>query len=572
MRLKAEQARTQAEKEQTHAELTRADGNLTVALAALDQIFMTEIEDRVRRERKLTQEDRRFLEKGLAFYERFAARNSAHGGLQTESARAYRRVGDLQLGLMHWPEAESGFRKAIPVFENIRVQSPDLADYHRELASSFEGLSRALWQQQRADEAIKASERALPYWEGLAASGTERPDVRFGLAHCLGQEALLLAHNGRYGEAEQTLTRVLDLFAKLKNEFPRDRRYRRDWAYTHSCLAGDVLHATKRLTEAEQHYHESIAAYRALAEEAPDDFWYPRCLGHELICLGFVLKDMGQRIPAEQLYRQAIEVQENILARDPPAINEHRHLLAQFVGHLAHFLAEGDRFSEAEAAFRRSATIRETIIADLVDPDDEQERQNQRRLISVDYVGLIQTFQLAAEKTATDRARPEDDRKASAAALRAHTREIERDATRAGHLAAGELNGLAWKVVVKKDSDAEDVACAVEMAGKAAELAPNDGNIWNTLGIARYRAGDFKQAVADLQKSTQLRNGGSSFDLFFLAMVHWQLGNKTEARNWYDQAVRWMEKNQPTNEELSRFRTEAAELLLITPSSPATQP
>ena len=46
-------------------------------------------------------------------------------------------------------------------------------------------------------------------------------------------------------------------------------------------------------------------------------------------------------------------------------------------------------------------------------------------------------------------------------------------------------------------------------------------------------------------------------------MANWQLGKKEEARKWYDKAVEWMEKNQPKNEELRRFRAEAAELLRI---------
>lgn len=44
-------------------------------------------------------------------------------------------------------------------------------------------------------------------------------------------------------------------------------------------------------------------------------------------------------------------------------------------------------------------------------------------------------------------------------------------------------------------------------------------------------------------------------------MAYWQSDNKDEARKWFDRAVTWMEKNQPQNEELRRFRTEAAELL-----------
>ena len=38
---------------------------------------------------------------------------------------------------------------------------------------------------------------------------------------------------------------------------------------------------------------------------------------------------------------------------------------------------------------------------------------------------------------------------------------------------------------------------------------------------------------------------------------------KGKAREWYDRAMQWMDKNQPTDEELLRFRAEAAELLVI---------
>ena len=81
------------------------------------------------------------------------------------------------------------------------------------------------------------------------------------------------------------------------------------------------------------------------------------------------------------------------------------------------------------------------------------------------------------------------------------------------------------------------------------------------LGAAHYRAGDWKAAVAALEKSTTARNGGDSNGWFFLAMAHRQLGDKAEARKWYDQAVAWMDKNQPENEQLRHFRAEAAKLL-----------
>jgi hypothetical protein len=56
---------------------------------------------------------------------------------------------------------------------------------------------------------------------------------------------------------------------------------------------------------------------------------------------------------------------------------------------------------------------------------------------------------------------------------------------------------------------------------------------------------------------------GDAAQWFFLAMAHWQLDEKDKARKWFDQAVEWMDKNQPKNEELRRFRAEAAELMKI---------
>jgi hypothetical protein len=55
--------------------------------------------------------------------------------------------------------------------------------------------------------------------------------------------------------------------------------------------------------------------------------------------------------------------------------------------------------------------------------------------------------------------------------------------------------------------------------------------------------------------------GGDAYQWFFLAMAHWQLGQKEKARELYDRAVQWMDKNEPKNEELRRFRAEASQLL-----------
>jgi hypothetical protein len=73
-----------------------------------------------------------------------------------------------------------------------------------------------------------------------------------------------------------------------------------------------------------------------------------------------------------------------------------------------------------------------------------------------------------------------------------------------------------------------------------------------------------RAAVEVLEKSDELLKGNAlSFNDFLLPMSHWQLGNKDEARKRYDEALAWMEKNAPQDDELRRFRVEAEELLKI---------
>jgi hypothetical protein len=46
-------------------------------------------------------------------------------------------------------------------------------------------------------------------------------------------------------------------------------------------------------------------------------------------------------------------------------------------------------------------------------------------------------------------------------------------------------------------------------------------------------------------------------------MAQWQLGDKEQARASCGRAARWMDKNDPLNPRLRRFRAEAAGLLNV---------
>jgi hypothetical protein len=138
---------------------------------------------------------------------------------------------------------------------------------------------------------------------------------------------------------------------------------------------------------------------------------------------------------------------------------------------------------------------------------------------------------------------------------------------------------LAWELATNSDPKLRDTARAVVLAERVVDLSRKQGddrdtdgrnrlgNYWNTLGVARYRTDKLEGAIDALQTSLKFANGGepryACEDWFFLAMASWKLDHKDVARSWYDRAVAWAMKNEPKDEELRRFRAEAAALLGI---------
>jgi eukaryotic-like serine/threonine-protein kinase len=123
------------------------------------------------------------------------------------------------------------------------------------------------------------------------------------------------------------------------------------------------------------------------------------------------------------------------------------------------------------------------------------------------------------------------------------------------------LNGLAWILVRAGDRPARDYDEALVLARKCVALNPKDGELVNTLALAEYRVRHWNEAIAAAKRSIELRNGGSAFDWFLLAMANAQNHEKVEARTWFDKAVAHTKEKDPNNAELLQIWKEAAGLL-----------
>jgi serine/threonine protein kinase len=130
------------------------------------------------------------------------------------------------------------------------------------------------------------------------------------------------------------------------------------------------------------------------------------------------------------------------------------------------------------------------------------------------------------------------------------------------------LNNLAWSLTSVPADPWFDPTRGLALAQKAVALEPGQWSFLNTLGVAEFRARDWKTAAKVLQQSITF-TGGGAHDLFFLAMTYWHQGDKKHAREMYERAVAWTNKHQPNDPELRLFRAEAAALLGLAPDTQA---
>ncbi len=128
------------------------------------------------------------------------------------------------------------------------------------------------------------------------------------------------------------------------------------------------------------------------------------------------------------------------------------------------------------------------------------------------------------------------------------------------------MNEVAWTAVKKPSSDPEQSKRGLELAKRLIEMVPDNGDYLNTLGVALYRNGNWKDAITALKRAEELSpNRITAHNAYFIAMSFWQLSDPAAAIEWYEKAIAWKIANPSVaaqyESELQPFHEEAASLL-----------
>jgi serine/threonine protein kinase len=258
--------------------------------------------------------------------------------------------------------------------------------------------------------------------------------------------------------------------------------------------------------------------------------------------IGFI-RTILQEPHAEDAYRRSMALYHELLAVSPGS-RELRVALALTYGDLSLLLRTTGSPMSRRDCLERLVALREGLVADF---PNERDYRVSLTYFQAELAGLLESLGQAGK----------------AEPIRRRLRDNLFQATRSDPGDPVMRNSLAWMLASRaSDTPAPaDVALAVEMAREAVALVPKDGNSWNTLGVAQYRAGDVKAAAKTFEESMRLRSGGDPYDWLFLAMALHQLGDRAGARSWYDRSLAWISARPASGEEILRFRDEAARIL-----------
>jgi tetratricopeptide (TPR) repeat protein/serine/threonine protein kinase len=440
-----------------------------------------------------------------------------------KDAKAHHNLGNALLDKGRVDEAIAEYKKAIEL-------DPKFAFPHI-------GLGVALATKGLVDESVIKFRKAIELDPNSA-------DAQYNLGIALCQQ----------GKLDEAVAEYRKAVAEYRKAIKLDPKY----AEVH-CNLGNILYRQKKLDEAVAEYKKAIAlnpkssaAYNGLGNALNGQKNFDAAItayrkaidldpknGAAHFNLGLTLRGQGKLDEAITEFRKVCEL-------DPKNISAHYNL-----GHALHAQKKWD---EAIAYYKKAieldpkcAPIHRNLILALQGKGRVDDAIAERKkLIELDPKNAAEHYYLGNDL----KAKGDLD-----GAERAYREAVRLDGNHHG----AAIDALA-ELLLSRGNWKEAIATARE----AVKLAPQSDFAWQVLGWAHYRVGEWNASIAALEKSCALQanpKGGNAAPWFFLAMAHWQLGEKDKARELYDRAVQWMDKNQPKNEELRRFRTEAALLL-----------
>jgi tetratricopeptide (TPR) repeat protein len=352
--------RLRAEADRTARERDAARKAQRSARRAVNDMYTQVAEQWLADTPRMTDVQREFLTKALAFYEEVVSEPGAEPEDRLELGRALYRLATLR-SVLAQPQAEASYRESVRVLEALVAEHPGVPEHRLELARSYNGLGHTLTNYDQFPEAETVLAQAHAEAERLHQHHPEHPDYRLELATAQWNLGMLLVRTDRLLKARDAFMQARDQTRWLSDRWPAMTRYRELLAWT-SVSLGQVLFELSSLSEAEECFLQARNLLDALRRESPTRPFPRRVLAHSWEGLGWVLLAVGRVEDAEKAAGLSVDLRRRFqddFYRDAPP---QWHALAAARMFHGSILARLGRFREAEVVLAAALPLQEKVV------------------------------------------------------------------------------------------------------------------------------------------------------------------------------------------------------------------
>ncbi len=473
------------------------------------------------------------LKESLAFYQGLLPTDGNDPALRREAADLYGEVASIHFAIGQLRQADSAFEQRAKLLTSLLEDAPGDKSLRLELADAYRWRGNTLRDLGETAGAREYYQLSKQLHEELLADFPGDAHYRMALANTLLNMVNVVTQGGQIEERLPIFQRAIQLLQSALEIDPNDLLLQTELALGLET-EGQYFQATGRLAQAEEAIRQALVVHDRLISGGRLKGTVERYKARSLACLARVLAAGNRTTEGEETFQSAVKILERSV-EEAPTMGARRAELAQTLVGLANFFKESGRKDKFEEVRLQAVSQFEKLREDY--PENPTYRLGLVR-------GYLDLSELLSELGRQGEA---DEYFRKALTVKPDNSEIN--------------NSLAWFQLKMPESPFRDTAMCVRLAKKAVAARPQNGGYHNTLGVALYRSGDDRAAIAELEVAMRLRNGGDSFDWFFLAMAYDRLGEVDKARTWFDRAAQWMDANSPRNVELQRFRVEANAML-----------
>lgn len=441
--------------------------------------------------------------------------------LQNALARSLANLSYIDLNLGKLEQARTTYNKSISISESIVKSKPEMIQYRDDLALALINTAARDLAQNQPTAARDQLKLAIFHIRAILEKNPTMTKFQMRLAQSLIQLGILELNLDNIPVSRACFSESSGLLEELVKGNPGSIDFLSGLAFSRNNL-GQLEIATNNPATARTHYERSIENYETLLKINPDNNEFKENLASVLNNLGGTFKNnMGETLKpdldaAQAVYARAIQIRENLLTK-PPVMPDTFSDLAGSYDNMANVMPEPQK---AIDLLQKAIALQSKALE--INVNNIYYQQNMVRHCK----SLINQLPALSQSDVFDKT---IDQLNSIQTKFPQIKEFS-------ELKLKINSDLAFFLACNPESKPDDYNRALKLAKDAFDSNPDDGTFARSLGAAYYRTGQFDQAKAMLEKSTELNKSPAdgrlqTTDLAFLAMTCWKLNQKSEAES-----------------------------------------